>query len=335
MFRILLQSTIVFAVMLIPAFPSLAADTVTALPSKRSVALTGFTRASAVLPVVSEASGRVISVFADVGDAINARGELAVIDSTFIKLDLEANRIQQAKLETRIDYDAKEAARYRNLVDRGSAAQSKLDGLEQTLAANRHELAALKVSERVLEEKLERTHIPAPAGWRITAREIEPGQWVSAGQQVGEAADFSTLVVPYALTPEQYDILRRSQQNLTVKLTEAGLQVPAAIYNVNPGFDSETRKIQVELSLEGKLPEQRGGLRTELRIEMPEASGTVLLPPQAVTERYEVNWLTRADGAQVRVVVLGNHSGKDGTLLRITSPEIRPGDEFRIHGQGE
>ncbi|MFW5735371.1 MAG: efflux transporter periplasmic adaptor subunit, partial [Oceanidesulfovibrio sp.] len=52
---------------------------------------------------------------------------------------------------------------------------------------------------------------------------------------------------------------------------------------------------------------------------------TVLLPRQAVVYRYEEHWVTREDSSELKVVLLGE--GPGGTL-RVSSPEIRPGDTF-------
>jgi len=97
------------------------------------------------------------------------------------------------------------------------------------------------VAGEVLAERLARTRIPAPKGWRITARSVEPGQWVAAGQTVGRAGDFSTLIAPFALTPEQFEVLRALPAPFGVRLTDQGRDARASIYRANPGFDPETR----------------------------------------------------------------------------------------------
>lgn len=302
-----------------------------ARPAYRNVTLAGFTRACATLPLVAEAGGKVLAVNADVGDRIAAQGVFATIDDTFIRLDLEANREEQEKLRSRIAYDEREAGRYRTLVDKGSASKSRLDELEQTLRDNRHQLRELAIRAQVLEERLARTRVMAPAGWRVTARQVEPGQRVNEGEVLGEVSDFSTLMIPVALSPQQYTALQAQQKGLNVQLPDHHLTVPVRVYRVNPGFDEQTRKISVDLALTEPLEDQRGGLRATLVLQLPEGSGAVMLPPQAVEESYEEYWVTREDGERIRVVRLGNHSGRDGTLLRVASPQIKPGDRFRLN----
>jgi len=165
------------------------------------------------------------------------------------------------------------------------------------------------------------------------ARGIEPGQWVAAGQVVGRAGDFSTLLVPFALTPEQFVALTHPRTPLTLVLTDLGQELPASIKRVNPGFDPETRKIAVDLSLGGNERMLRGGLRAVLTLDMPEAEGVVLLPREAVEERYEDHWVIRADGTRVRVVILGNHGGEDGTLIRVSGQGLKPGDRLTLPGK--
>ena len=239
-----------------------------AQPAYREVTLTGFTRARASLPLVAESGGTVLTVTADIGDTIAEPGTFARIDPTFIELDLEANRVQQRQLRSRVEYDSREAARYRELRQKGSTSASSLDQLEQTLRDNRLRLEELAVQERVLEERLTRTHVQAPVGWRVTARAVEPGQRVSQGQVLGEVGDFSALLAPFALTPEQFAALRRQEASLRLSLPDWGLEVPAQVYRVSPGFDAATRKVDLDLALGEGLPERRGGLRVSLAIKI-------------------------------------------------------------------
>jgi len=293
------------------------------------VTLTGFTRARASLPLVAETSGKVLAVNADIGDTIDTGGVFASIDTTFIRLDLDTNRVQQQQLRSRIDYDEREAGRYRTLVEKGSASRSRLDELEQTLRDNRRQLEELAIQAQVLEERLARTRITAPTGWRVTARHVEPGQRVNEGEVLGEVADFSTLLVPIALSPKQFAALQAQQDNLSVQLPDRNLTVAARIFRINPGFDAATRKISVDIALSTTLEEQRGGLRASLDLHLPTASGAVLLPAQAVEESYEEYWVTREDGKRIRVVRLGTLSGPDGALVQVASPLIKPGDRFQ------
>jgi hypothetical protein len=182
----------------------------------------------------------------------------------------------------------------------------------------------------MLQERLIRTRIRAPAGWQVTGRSVEPGQWVKSGESVGEAADFSTLIVPFALTPEQYTALTTAEDGIHLRLPDLRQEVAASIYRTNPGFDPDTRKIAVDLQIRDEIEPRRGGLRAQLGLHLPERTGAVMLPTAAVERSYEELWVTREDGKRLRVMLLGSGAGSDGDRLRVASPDIESGQRFRL-----
>ena len=305
---------------------------VTAEAATREVVLTGFTRARAELPLVTETQGRVEAVRYDVGDVIGDDGLFASIDTTFIRLELEETAVQIAQLRDQIELDQREANRYRQLAQRDNVSASQAEALEQTARSNRHALRALQIRERRLEERLARASVRAPLGWQVTARAVEPGQWVGIGDVLGAVADFRTLLVPFALTPAQQAALERSSDPVVLELPDIGQRVPAEVYRVNPGFDPTTRKIRIELRVGGDPQPRRGGLRARLALRLPEDSNAVLLPDEAIGHSYEEHWVIRENGERVRVVYLGPVDGSDRQMTRISGPQIRPGDRFRLIG---
>jgi RND family efflux transporter MFP subunit len=303
-------------------------DIVTARSASRTVTLTGYTRARHVMDIISEEAGRCVEVRVDVGDPVGPEGIYAVLDTTFIDLAIRRNRVHQKRLKNMIAYHGKEVHRYEQLVKRQTAAQAKLDALQNDLDQARFELQALEVEESELRERRLRHLIKVPEGWRVSARSLEPGEWVAVGRTLGRAGDFRRLLVPFALSPEEYTALREANRAVDLYFPHEGGDghtVEASIERISPAFDPETRKIQVDLGVSGGLHTMRGGLRAELLLGIPDASGAVLLPASAVEQRYDEYWVTRVDGKEIRVFFLG--TGPQNTA-RIRSPEVQPGDRF-------
>jgi hypothetical protein len=153
------------------------------------------------------------------------------------------------------------------------------------------------------------------------------------GERIGAAADFDTLIVPFALTPEQHaalTALAQTSDGIRLNLTDLDVEVAASIYRQNPGFDPETRKLAVELRLDDRIAPQRGGLRATLALPMTERSGAVLLPESAVRKSYEEYWVDPLEGEPIRVLVLGRESDEDGTWLRVSSPLLTPGERVAL-----
>lgn len=306
---------------------------VTAIPAVRESALIGFTRPVAELPLVAESEGRVKALPLEIGDPVETAGWFARLDTTFLELEREEIAIQQARLGSRIAFAEREVTRYRALASQQSTSLSELEALEQDLTDSRLRLQSLLVTQRTLDERIARATIVAPVGWLVTARQVELGQWVRSGEILGSVADFSTLLVPFALTPEQFSALTTRQEGLALELLDqaAGTKaaIPARIHRVNPGFDATTRKIAVDLALAELIEPARGGLRVRLRLPQPEATGALSVPASAVGWSYEESWVSRPDGTRLPVVRLGPDP-RDPGRVRVTSPLLAPGDSIRV-----
>ena len=277
----------------------------------------------------AEESGRVEQLFADIGDAIPAGGQFACLDDTFLRLEQQANQSEQARVRVDIEYFGKQVERYRSLVAGNSSAQIQLDEFQRNLQSSMQQLEGLKIQASVLAERGERHCVPAPAGWLVMDRLVEPGQWATRGQQVARVGDFSRLLIPFALSNAEYQALRQIE-DLRLRLPDQGRELAASIARVSPAFDEVSRKIRVELEISDGLPERRGGLRAQLVLRLPLPSGAVVLPRAALTQRYEQHWLQREDGSEVKVVYLGRDGDEH---VRVVSPEVAAGQRFVLREQ--
>ncbi|UCG13674.1 MAG: efflux RND transporter periplasmic adaptor subunit [Deltaproteobacteria bacterium] len=304
------------------------AGTIKALPAMKTISLAGFTRARREMTLVSEVSARCQEVRADVGEPIGNDGLFAILDRTFILLELESNEAEQAKTSSRITYLERDANRYRALIQNETVPQSTLDEIEQRLEQAQLQLSSLETQEKILREKFARHVIKGPPAWLVMERFVEPGEWVNVGEKLAKLGDFRTLLVPLAVGPKEYDWLRRNSERLTLTLPDMDdVRTSARLDRISPAFDPETRKINVDLEIESGLPENRGGIRVELQLEIPDPSGAVLVPEDALEKRYEEFWLTRKDNRRVKVVNLG---AGPGNTVKVLSREIKPGDWFRL-----
>lgn len=289
--------------------------------------LTGFTRARATMTITSQLTDQLVEVKADIGDKIGPDGIFARLDPTYAELDLDKIRIEKAKMAKKIAYLKKEVNRFQTLFEKQSAAEAKLDSLIQDLDQAELSGRSLENEERRLREHLSRHNITAPPAWLVISRNAEPGEWVAAGAPLAEVGDFRTLLVPFAVGRDEYTWLKRREDDLNLYLPEYKLTVKAGIHSVSPGFDLQTRKMNLQLAIVSEMPEKRGGIRAELTTELPDPAGAIQVPTTAVSNRYDSSWLTRDDGEKAPVIVLGN-GARPGTL-RVTGEAVRAGDIFR------
>ena len=310
-----------------PPPPAKSTETFVAQSAARRSVLTGFTRARNLMTLVAEESGRVQAVVADVGDSLGKDGLFAQLDTTFIKLDLDGNRADQERLRSDLTYSAKEKERYQTLVSSKNAPQSTLDSNVRDHQSALQQLRGKQVEERVLVERLKRFTLSGPAGWKVITRYVEPGEWVTKGEKVAELGRYDVLLVPFALTSEEYRSLKDMGDTVSLRLTDLDKRIKARVARVSPGFDSQTRKINVDLEIGKGDFEFRGGIRCELVVDLPDPGGAVVVPKSALIKAYEEHFLMTSDNRRVRVVLLGSAAND---MRRVTSPEVRPGDRFLL-----
>ncbi|CCO23046.1 efflux RND transporter periplasmic adaptor subunit [Maridesulfovibrio hydrothermalis] len=311
----------------VPQVQASAAKTFKAEAASRVITLTGFTRPRVSMTLVSEESAVCTKVYADIGDTISANGRFADLDPTFVKLEIAQLAADKERLQSDVTYYSKEADRYRKLVKKSTASQSELDLHIRNLKNAESRLRFTQLELNIEREHLRRYTLRAPGGWRVIKRYIEPGEWVTKGEKVAELGNFKTLLVPYALTVKELEKIRAMAGKLTLRLPDLNIEVFAELERISPDFDPETRKVEVDFEIEKGDFKFRGGLRTELDVDLPDPGGTVLVPQSAVVKAYDDNFIVRPDGVRVKVLVLG--SVKDGRL-RVSSRAVKSGEEFLL-----
>lgn len=309
--------------------PAPCQETVELQPYLRTVTLTGFTYPLQEITITSEVSGRCLHFFVDIGETVSKKGQLAEIDTTFIQLDIEANRIAQEQTRRQLTQEEKNLARYTALLSQKSTPQAQLD--EVVLAADLHKITLKKLhNEEVrLKEQLARHSLSAPPGWKLIERYTEPGEVIQAGKAVALLGDFRKLLVPLAVSyTELQDILLMS--NLQIYLPDINETVATSIYRTSPLFDPKTRKIKIELAIDAShnTPQNtlRGGMRAELQFATKEKTGAFLVPSSALVNRYEAHWLVQPDGSRIQVVFQGN--SRDRKFAIVSGNALHAGQRF-------
>jgi multidrug efflux pump subunit AcrA (membrane-fusion protein) len=280
------------------------------------------------MDLISKESGYCQEVAGDVGEVLGEQGIFARLETTYIDLQIQENTIRQQQLETRIVFLANEVKRYRNLFRTQNIDEVTLDRFEHDLAQARHELNIEQTKGEYLREQRADHFIRSHSGWKIMARDVEPGEWVRSGEMIGRAGDYRTMLVPFALSPEELRALRAHRDSISLLFPQSEGQytkIKAKIEIISPSFDPTTRKTHVDLEVASGQLEQRGGQRAVLSLQLPDPSGAVLVPESALIASYGEYLLVRENGERVPVILLGQ--GPQGAL-RVKSKNISPGDTF-------
>jgi len=275
-------------------------------PYTREIQLSGLARPVRMMTVHAEISGRCSAVLVDVAERVPDAGIVAELDDTFIQLDLAKNRISQDKARRQLEEEKKNLDRYTALISKNSTAQATYDEALLRADTYRYSLQLLQVEESQLREQLARSRITAPQGWTVINRFSEPGEYLRLGDPVLELGDFRRLLVTFLLTPQEVFGLQGEDriQLFFPELPDSVVQ--AELHTISPLSDPVSKKIEVELQVDGLVhPQLRGGLQARWTLPGESVANQFVAPISALESRYEAHWLHSVDGARHKVILLG------------------------------
>ena len=281
--------------------------------------------------IAAEVSGRVISVIADIGDAVDKGQVLAQIDSEKYDLQLAQSKAEIARLSALLvnqELDLKRAEKLfkdslvsEEMVDRTRAEFNALS--EQINAAN----AQLRNSERLIEE----TKIKAPIKTQVSAKHIDIGDFVQNGMIVYELVDTKNLRVALSFPEYQSLKLKKGLKVFLTTPTSKDQNVETTIKEIKPNVNSNNRSITAIVDFDNPgswVP----GASTQARIILSTYEDAVVLPQLAVVRRSigDVVYLIQNDTAVEQQVDTGLE--KDG-FIHIKSG-LKHGDIVALDGAG-
>ena len=281
--------------------------------------------------IAAEVSGRVISVIADIGDAVDKGQVLAQIDSEKYDLQLAQSKAEIARLSALLvnqELDLKRAEKLfkdslvsEEMVDRTRAEFNALS--EQINAAN----AQLRNSERLIEE----TKIKAPIKTQVSAKHIDIGDFVQNGMIVYELVDTKNLRVALSFPEYQSLKLKKGLKVFLTTPTSKDQNVETIIKEIKPNVNSNNRSITAIVDFDNPgswVP----GASTQARIILSTYEDAVVLPQLAVVRRSigDVVYLIQNGTAVERQVDTGIE--KDG-FIHIKSG-LKHGDIVALDGAG-
>ena len=283
------------------------------------------------MPVgVEGEGGRVISVPVDAGEWVNKGQVLAVIDRS---VQVQQAAAQAAQIEvSKADAALAQANldRALQLVEKGFVSTADVDRLTATRDSAE---ARVKVAEAQLAElraRNARLNVVAPASGFVLARNVEPGQSVSAGTPalftIARGGEMEML----AQVSEAQMIQLSQGVNAEVTLAGSDKSFSGQVWQLSPVVDQNTRQGTARVALAFSPDLRPGGFATA-RIEGGTLTATVL-PESAV--------LADAEGSFVYVVDEENKATRRAvTIARATEQGIAitdglTGDELVVMSAG-
>ncbi len=275
--------------------------------------------------VSADLPGAVARVAFDSGKSVHA-GDILV------ELDTRQERAQLAALEAQRDLAKVNFGRMQQLVDEGVISRMEYDQASSQQKATEANVAEIRAT-------IERKTIRAPFSGILGIRQVNLGQYLSAGQAIVSLQALNPIYVNFGV-PQQ----TLSQMVIGHAVRVAKEDLPNAAFSgrvtaVDSVVNEATRNIQIQATLsnpEGKL---RPGMFVQVEVPLGAARSVIALPASAInyapygdsvfviTDLKDPSGKTYRGVQQQFVKVEGSH----GDQVAIISG-VNPGDEVVTSG---
>ena len=317
---------------------------------KNEVVLPGNIQAFTDAPIYARSSGYLKQWSVDIGGKVKAGQVLAIIEAP--ELDQQVRQAKATIQQTQASLDqaianqqqgkANEeiarvtAQRWQNLVNKGAVSRQEndqyqaqyqaqvanLNALQQAIAAARSNIAVAEANLARLQEMQNYETVKAPFDGIITARNVDVGALINAGnggvaQELFHMASTAKLRV-YVNVPQADS--RAAVPGLKSYLTLAefpGRKFPGELVRTSGAIDQATRTLLTEVDVDNASGELRPGAYAEVHLMIPEGSRSLILPVSCLMFRSEgLRVGVVRDGKAVLVpVILGKDYGNEVEIV--------------------
>lgn len=351
-----------FAVGMLPRWRASAAltssvrdqrPTVSVISSQRpgddaNLVLPGSTQAIQETAIYPRTNGYVRKWNLDIGAKVEAGQLLAEIETPEVDQELNQARANVAQASANSDLARATLTRWQQLVNQKVVSPQEFDEKKSAADARAADLQVAQANVKRLEELQSFEKIVAPFTGIVTARNIDNGNLVSAGnagqtQPLFRIAQTDTLRI-YVNVPQTQSRSITPGQSAAVSVRE----IPDKTFNAKVvrtagAIDPASRTLLTELQLPNADGQLFPGMYAEVKFALPHDEHTLLVPGNAVTVRSDgpnVLVIDAKNTIRTRAVKLGRDlgdkveiaSGLDPAESLVANPTdaLRDGAEVKV-----
>jgi membrane fusion protein (multidrug efflux system) len=309
------------------AGPPPAASAQRALPVKAGLVVTGRITedvtavgtllANESIMIRPEVEGRISGIHFAEGQLVRQGARLVTLDSSEIEAQLAAN-----KAELNLN---------RNRMRRAEELQAKNFISAEALDVARENLNQSLARQSEVQAKLDKMTIKAPFEGVAGLRQVSPGAYVKAGQDIARLEGIGTLKLDFRV-PEIFLRKIRTNQEAQVSLDAfPGEAFRGAIYAIEPAVDEQTRTVLLRARVPNPGVRLKPGMFARVTLVLDTRENAMLVPEQALVPRGTDRYVFRlVEGkAALTKVEIGLRRPGEVEIVR----GLKPGDNIVVDGQ--
>jgi len=299
-------------------------------------------------PIYARTNGYLRRWYADIGAHVKAGQLLAEIETPEVDQQLMQARADLGTAQANLRLSQITAERYTGLPKTDSVSKQEADNAEGDYAAKKAALESAQANVKRLEELQSFEKIYAPFDGIITARNTDIGALIDSGSSGGTRTELFHIAQPgklrvYVNVPEAYS--QSAKPGLKAALTVPeypGQRFEGTLVRNADAIDQSTRTLLVEIDVNNPTGRLLSGAYAEVHFHLPTASGSFILPVNALLFRSEgLRVATVNKGhAELKPITIGHDfgsevevvAGLDGTESIVVNPpdSLVSGEAVRV-----
>jgi membrane fusion protein (multidrug efflux system) len=294
---------------------------VAAAPVRHRAALSGVLEPRRRVRIFAETNGRVLEAGAEELDAVAADQLLVQVDPLRARVAVERAQAGLTRATSELGLASTSLSRQQSLKEQAVSSDSALDD-----ASNRSRVAeaTIRDARAQLEEardELARKTIRAPFDGVLASFDVELGEYVRVGQELGELLDLATARVTIGLSDRQIVGVRPGQPAEVRIEAYPNESFPGVILRVGVAVRAESRKFPVEIEIENREQRLLPGMVAQVFLDFGDATERIVVPREAVVEEFGLRF--------VYVVTPGQDRGLVASRRRVALRQL-PFDPGRV-----
>jgi membrane fusion protein, multidrug efflux system len=286
-------------------------------PREESFLVTGTTEPNALINVISETEGKVVSSSLAVGKIVRKGQVLVQLNTELKNATHKVNLVTYQKAKQ--DYDRLVA-----LLQENNASQAELD---QALLQLRTAEQQVAISAKQLEQSM----ITAPVSGVVVEKKANAGEVVMTGNSLAVIAEVDPLVVKLFLSESQA-LQVKTGQDVTISADALGHKVFQGKVTAIVPVATQSKSFPVEISLPNAGQQQlMAGVMVSVKFSRGQGENVILIPRTSVITSGNGTYVYVLNGREVhkRPVSIGT---EHGTSVAITNG-LKVGEVIVTRGQ--
>jgi membrane fusion protein (multidrug efflux system) len=298
---------------------------------EQNVSLTGVLEPVHAVDLMSEVSGKVVRINKNIGDVVDTKDVIAVLDDNVPRNNYEHAKAQVLSAETNLKITRLNLQSDEDLFNNGDISELEYQNSLLTVKTAEANYQSALASLSMLEKTYNDTRIISPITGLISRKYVDLGTMVTINMPVYRVVDLSNLKLNAGVSQE---VISRVKSDNQAEITISGLnnrKFTGYVKRISPQADEQTGAFMVEIHVKNTPDYQiKAGMTAKADLHLREDINRLALPDYAVVSKSGSSYAYRIKNNRAYLTQLDIGETVGGHL--VINDGISAGDTIVVVG---